>query len=109
LTTPSLSQSAFGTMQTGVTQLVVDVNLEDDYKLGISDMRGDGRPDFSYEARVLYADTISPARASVHNSTPITITGFGFSPTTTAMVWNERGGGYQSASRAASHCGSSAF
>jgi hypothetical protein len=86
LTTPSLSKSAFGSMQTGVTQLVVDVNLEDDYKLGISDMRGDGRPDFSYEARVLYADTISPARASVHNNTPITITGFGFSPTTTVMV-----------------------
>ena len=73
-------------MQTGATQIVVDVNLEDDYKLGISDMRGDGRPDFSYEARVLYADTISPARASVHNNTPITITGFGFSPTTTVMV-----------------------
>ena len=86
LTTPSLSQSAFSTLQTGVTQLVADVNLEDDYKLGIADMRGDGRPDFSYEARVLYADSISPARASVHNSTPITITGFGFSPTTTVMV-----------------------
>ena len=69
-----------------MTQLVADVNLEDDYKLGIADMRGDGRPDFSYEARVLYADSISPARASVHNSTPITITGFGFSPTTTVMV-----------------------
>ncbi len=86
LTAPSLSQSAFSTMQTGVTQLVVDVNLEDDYKLGIADTRGDGRPDFRYEARVLYADTISPARASVHNSTPITITGFGFSPTTTVKV-----------------------
>ena len=55
LTTPSLSQSAFSTLQTGATQLVADVNLEDDYKLGIADMRGDGRPDFSYEARVLYA------------------------------------------------------
>ena len=86
LTAPSLSQSAFSTMQTGVTQLVVDVNLEDDYKLGIADTRGDGRPDFRYEARVLYGDTISPARASVHNSTPITITGFGFSPTTTVKV-----------------------
>ena len=86
LLTPSLSQSAFGTMQTGVTQLVADVNLEDDYKLGIADTRGDGRPDFSYEARVLYGDTISPARASVHTNTPITITGFGFSPTTTVMV-----------------------
>jgi len=86
LTTPSLSQSAFGTMQTGVTQVLADVNLEDDYKLGIADMRGDGRPDFSYEAHVLYPDAISPARASVHNNTPITITGFGFSPTTTAMI-----------------------
>ena len=86
LTAPSLSQSPFNTMQTGVTQFAVDVNVEDDYKLGIADMRGDGRPDFSYEARVLYGDTISPARASVHNNTSITITGFGFSPTTTATV-----------------------
>lgn len=83
---PSLGHSAFGTMKTGVTQLVANINVEDDYKLGIVDMRGDGRPDFGYEARVLYADTISPARASVHNSTSITITGFGFTPSTTVMV-----------------------
>ncbi len=54
--------------------------------LVIADMRGDGRPDFSYEARVLYADTVSPSRASVHNSTNITINGFGFTPTTTVIV-----------------------
>jgi Bacterial Ig-like domain (group 1)/IPT/TIG domain len=86
-TAPSLSQSAFGTsMQVGVTQLSADINLEGDYKLGIADMRGDGRPDFSYAAHVLYADAISPARASVHTTTPVTITGFGFTPTTTVMV-----------------------
>ncbi len=83
---PSLGHSAFGTMKTGLTQLVADINVEDDYKLGIADMRGDGRPDFNYEARVLYADTVSPARASVHNNTSLTITGFGFTPSTTAMV-----------------------
>jgi IPT/TIG domain len=85
-TAPSVIQPAFGAMQTGVTRLSVDVNLEDNYKLGIADMRGDGRPDFTYEARVLYADTITPARASVHRSTNITITGFGFTPTTTVRV-----------------------
>ena len=85
-TAPSVGQPAFGTLQTGVTRLSVDVNLEDDYKLGVADMRGDGRPDFSYETRVLYADTISPSRGSVHNSTHITISGFGFTPTTAVMV-----------------------
>ena len=31
-------------------------------RLGIADMRGDGRPDYAYMGWVLYADTVSPAR-----------------------------------------------
>jgi hypothetical protein len=43
----------------------------------IADARGDGRPDFAYQARVLYADTIQPAATSV-NGGQITISGMGF-------------------------------
>ncbi len=43
----------------------------------IADARGDGRPDFAYQARVLYADTIQPADTSLSGG-QITISGMGF-------------------------------
>ena len=51
----------------------------------IADARGDGRPDFAYQARVLYADTIQPAVTSV-NGGQITITGMGFRAGNEVMV-----------------------
>ena len=30
-------------------------------RIGIADQRGDGRPDFAYQARLFYADTLAPA------------------------------------------------
>ncbi len=49
------------------------------YKIGIADYRGDGRPDFRYEAHVLYADDLLPARASVNGGTTLAVSGLGFS------------------------------
>jgi hypothetical protein len=46
-------------------------------RFAIADARGDGRPDFAYQARVLYADSIQPAVTSA-NGGQITITGMGF-------------------------------
>jgi hypothetical protein len=43
----------------------------------ITDARGDGRPDFGYTARVLYADAVQPATTSM-NGGQITIRGMGF-------------------------------
>ena len=45
--------------------------------MAIADARGDGRPDFAYKARVLYADAIQPAATSYEGG-QITITGIGF-------------------------------
>src|SRR5437764_543754 len=47
------------------------------FRIGISDARRDGRPDFRYHGRVLYADTLSPARVGV-NGGIISVRGTGF-------------------------------
>lgn len=49
------------------------------FRIAIADQRGDGRPDFSYQARALYADSISPATISAAGGV-VTITGMGFRP-----------------------------
>jgi hypothetical protein len=56
------------------------------FRIGISDYRGDGRPDYRYHARVLYADSISPARASAAGGTAIAIAGLGFQQNTQPQI-----------------------
>ncbi len=56
------------------------------YKLGIMDQRGDGRPDFLYRAAALYAGAVSPKRLPAQTNTPLLITGFGFSPSSTVSI-----------------------
>ena len=46
-------------------------------RIGIADQRGDGRPDFAYQARVFYADSISPSQVGAGGGT-VTISGMGF-------------------------------
>jgi hypothetical protein len=48
-------------------------------RMGFADARGDGRQDFTYHARVLYADSVSPARLPLKGGT-ISIFGQGFRP-----------------------------
>ena len=73
---PLAAQTYFNTSQTGVTRLQSSLP-SGSYKLSIADARGDGRPDFLYTARVLYADTVSPTHAL--GGDVLTITGLGFS------------------------------
>ena len=47
---------------TGETWLQVTASADDIVRLGIADMRGDGRPDYAYNGWVLYADTVQPPR-----------------------------------------------
>ena len=68
----------FNTAVTGLTRLEASTFSSNDYKLGIMDDRGDGRPDFLYQARLFYADDIAPARASAKGGTQIAVTGMGF-------------------------------
>ena len=49
---------------TGETWLRVASTADDVVRLGIADMRGDGRPDYAYNGWVLYADTVAARSAS---------------------------------------------
>jgi hypothetical protein len=60
-----------------MTTLTESFTQPDELRVGVADERGDGRPDFNYGARVLYADSLSPASVSAAGGT-ITISGMGF-------------------------------
>ena len=62
---------------TGETWLRVATNGDDIVRLGIADLRGDGRPDYAYNGWVLYADTVAPAHLPASGG-PIAIQGMGF-------------------------------
>jgi hypothetical protein len=68
---------AFNGATTAMTSLNTTFTQPDQLRMVVADQRGDGRPDFNYEARVLYADSVAPAAVSAAGGT-ITITGMGF-------------------------------
>jgi hypothetical protein len=78
LPTVSATPSALNARVVGMTQLHMDATgAAQTYRVAIADERGDGRPDFMYKARFLYADTISPVQVGPAGGR-ITITGQGF-------------------------------
>ncbi|MGA2252276.1 IPT/TIG domain-containing protein [Terracidiphilus sp.] len=77
---PALNGSAVGE-----TWLQVTASADDTVRLGIADMRGDGRPDYAYYGWVLYADTVQPARLAAAGG-PIVIDGMGFQPSDTVKI-----------------------
>jgi hypothetical protein len=85
---PALTTSPFNSVFFGVTRLDAQVNTASNFIIGISDMRGDGRPDYHYEAQVLYADSVSPARVPVTGG-PVTISGTGFSQSLAVTIGNQ--------------------
>ncbi len=70
---------------TGESWLRVGTSSDDVVRLGIADMRGDGRPDYTYNGWVLYADTVAPTRLPASGG-PIVIQGMGFRPSDTVLV-----------------------
>ncbi len=76
---PRSGQNFFNSAETGKTRIQYSTITGGEYKLGVMDARGDGRPDFLYEARLLYADDIAPARSGVKGGTAIAVSGTGFS------------------------------
>ncbi len=72
-------------LATGETWLRVATNGDDIVRVGIADLRGDGRPDYAYNGWVLYADTVSPAHLPASGG-PITIQGMGFRLADTVLV-----------------------
>ena len=69
----------------GETWLRVSASGADMVRVGIADLRGDGRPDYAYNGWVLYADTVSPTRLPASGGA-ITIEGMGFRLADTVTV-----------------------
>jgi hypothetical protein len=76
---PASTPFAFNTQTFGVSRLDVQFGALDNYRIGVSDLRGDGRPDYFYQANLLYADTVTPARVSVAGGI-VNLNGIGFNP-----------------------------
>jgi hypothetical protein len=86
LPAPAATPSAFNTPFFGESRLDAQILQGGAFRIGIADYRGDGRPDYRYNARVLYGDNLSPARATVSGGTPLTIQGLGLRADTTVRV-----------------------
>ena len=83
---PEINVTYFNSDKLGLTRIRPDIFTSGDFKVGIADYRGDGRPDFRYRAHIFYGDTVSPDRADVRGSTIFSIHGTGFRPGTTVKV-----------------------
>jgi len=83
--TPIGAAPGLNGLTTGETWLRVSSNADDIVRIGIADLRGDGRPDYAYDGWLLYADTVSPTHLSASGG-PITIEGTGFRLADTVLV-----------------------
>ena len=85
LPTLAAATESFNSPATGVTALTFQTTQPAQLRMAIADQRGDSRPDYGYQARVLYADSLAPANVSAAGGT-VTITGMGFRPGNTVTV-----------------------
>ena len=76
---PASTPSAFNSLTFGMTRLDAQFQSSETFRLGIADFRGDGRPDYFYQASLLYSDTMTPARLSLAGGVT-TLNGIGFNP-----------------------------
>ncbi len=83
---PAFVGQPFNSLQLGVTRLDALILGDSGFIVGIADLRGDGRPDFRYRARIFYGDTVQPSRISAQGGSLLTIQGLGFRVGTTVAV-----------------------
>ena len=83
---PAYTSSSLNTSSLGLTQLNARLLSTTQFRIGVADLRGDGRPDFRYRARVLYGDSVTPNRVSARGGMPILLTGYGFKTGMTMTV-----------------------
>ncbi|HEX3986513.1 MAG TPA: IPT/TIG domain-containing protein [Acidobacteriaceae bacterium] len=76
---------AFNGNATGLTTLPVLTVAGSEVRIGVADQRGDGRPDYAYRGRILYADSVTPARLPASGGS-IVIQGMGFRPSVQVSV-----------------------
>lgn len=77
--TVAVTPVAFNSFGVGLSTVTVGGtgSTAGNLRMTVTDARGAGRPDFAYQARVLYADTIQPANVGANGGT-VVITGTGF-------------------------------
>ncbi len=76
---PASTTFAFNTQTFGTSRLDVQFGALDNYRIGVGDLRGDGRPDYFYQANLLYSDTVTPARIAIAGGI-VNLKGIGFNP-----------------------------
>jgi hypothetical protein len=74
---PAATNFAFNTANKGMSRLDAQFGSSEMYRVGVADFRGDGRPDYFYQASLLYSDTVTPARLSLAGGLAI-LKGTGF-------------------------------
>ena len=72
-----LTQAAFQATTVGTTTISAATGQLTSFWFGIADERGDGRPDYNFQARLFYADNIVPAQLESAGG-KVTIAGTGF-------------------------------
>lgn len=82
---PSFTTAPFNSETFGMSLLSAQILGSNRFIVGISDLRGDGRPDFHYHAHVLYGDSASPSRIPVSGGA-IALQGTGFAPGLTSSI-----------------------
>jgi hypothetical protein len=82
---PVLTTAPFNAASFGMSRLDAQVLNTSGFIIGVSDLRGDGRPDYSYHAHVLYSDSVSPPRLPTTGGA-VTLQGIGFSPGLTVNI-----------------------
>jgi hypothetical protein len=78
--------SPFNTIAFAGTRLDAQIIQSTNFRIGITDWRGDARPDYTHHVRVLYGDTITPTRISAAGGNALTVQGLGFRPGMTSTV-----------------------
>jgi len=76
---PVFTSVPFNAATFGMSRIDTQVLNSGTFIIGVSDLRGDGRPDYSYHAHVLYSDSVNPSRVPVSGG-PIVLQGTGFTP-----------------------------
>ena len=89
LPTVAAATTPFNSIAEGLTSLNFQPPQAGPLRIVVTDERGDGRPDYKFRARVLYADSVSPSLVAPAGGL-ITIAGTGFRPGVEVTVGGAR-------------------
>jgi hypothetical protein len=85
-TPPTLFSNPFNSSVTGQTKISAATATDSELMIGIVDQRGDGRPDYVYHARLLYADALVPERIPAGGGPLAMVEGYGFNADTSVTM-----------------------